>query len=373
MIKVGIDASRIRQGMTGVGRYAAGMLPALDAAMPEAQFVLYTRDTFTEDLPSARWRVVVDTHPLWRRVPVTWWMHYRLGALVNRNPVDVFWSPNTFLPKGARVPCVLTVHDFNHVFVPETLPPLTCFAYRKWMNADILAADANVANSHGTAQRMHELLGRWPDAVAFPAVSAKPVVVSDEAVSRLRQAGIRQPYLLTVGTRAPRKNLASAVAAMAQLRSAGQLLDCQLVMAGPDAWNRGGRKLERGREWIKPLGFVDDDVLSALYAHAEALVFPSLYEGFGMPVIEARAHGCRVVTTDSIELREAGGLDATYTDTSPNAIAAGICKALAEPRPLPQQVQYTWDNSANVMASVLREIAIIQKVPERSSSHLMGV
>lgn len=363
MIKIGIDASRIHDGMTGVGRYAAGMLPALDAAMPEAQFILYARNRFAARLPSGRWSVVNDTHPFWSRVPVTRWMHGRLGALVARDPIDVFWSPNTFIPRGARVSCVLTVHDFNHVFVPETLPPLTRYAYRKWMNADILAADANVANSRGTAQRMFDLLGRRPDAIAYPAVSTSPLAGDDiRASALLHEAGVSRPYLLTVGTRAPRKNLASVVAAVEQLRDAGQLLDHQLVMAGPEAWDRGGRKIERGHDWVRPLGFVSDALLSTLYANAEALVFPSLYEGFGMPVIEARSHGCRVVTTDSPELREAGGEDAIYTDTTPAGIATGIRTALSRPRPSPWQVEHSWESAAEVMASVFRGLAASRSV-----------
>ncbi|MHB0921336.1 MAG: glycosyltransferase family 4 protein [Thiomonas delicata] len=358
MIKVGIDVSRVRGGMTGVGRYAAGVLSALDAAMPEARFVLYAyRDT--SFVPSSsRWHIVQDKHPFWSRMPVTQWMHSRLGALIAQDPVDVFWSPNTFVPAGACVPCVLTVYDFNHVIVPETLPPVTRYAYRKWMNGDILAADANVSISHGTAQRMFELLGRRPDAIAYPAVTVQSTISDDGKMAQLiDRVGVRKPYLLTVGTRAPRKNLAGAVAAMEQLRAAGLFLNHQLVMAGPEAWDRGGRDVERGRDWIRTLGFVDDELLAVLYANAEALVFPSLYEGFGMPVIEARAHGCRVVTTDSPELREAGGDDAIYTDTTSEGIAVGIRTALSRPRPLPRQIEHRWQDAAEQMASVFRKLA----------------
>lgn len=361
VIRIGVDVSRIRDGMTGVGRYAAGVLSELDTAMPDAQFVLYAcRHTSFRPL-SSRWDVVCDRHPLWSRLPVTLWMHFRLGAMIERKPVDVFWSPNTLIPKGVHVPCVLTVHDFTHVLVPQTLAPMTRCAHSKWVDADIRAADANIAISLGTAQRMFELLGRRPDAIAYPAVSAE-AAASDVSLSSqlLQRAGVRKPFLLTVGSRAPRKNLAGAVAAMELLRADGQLLDHQLVMAGPEAWDRGGRAIERGRAWIRPLGFVDDDLLLALYANADVLVFPSLYEGFGMPVIEARAHGCRVVTTDSPELREAGGDDAVYTDTSREGIAAGIRAALSRPRPSPQRVAYSWKGAARVMASVFRRVAASQ-------------
>ncbi len=358
MIRVGIDVSRIRDGMTGAGRYAAGILSSLDTVMPEAKFVLYAYRETSIVPASSRWHVVKDRHPFWSRIPVTQWMHSRLGALIARDPVDVFWSPNTFVPHGASVPCVLTVYDFNHVIVPETLPPITRYAHRKWMNADILAADANVSISQGTSQRMVKLLGRQPDAIAYPAVSAKSTIFDQGKMAQLLdRAGVRKPYLLTVGTRAPRKNLAGAVVAMEQLRGAGFFLNHQLVMAGPEAWDRRGRRIERGHNWIRPLGFVDDALLSVLYANSEALVFPSLYEGFGMPVIEARAHGCRVVTTDSPELREAGGDDAVYTDTSPEGIAVGIRTALSRPLPLPQQIEHSWKDAAEQMALVFRKVA----------------
>lgn len=360
MIKVGIDASRVRNGMTGAGRYAAGMFAPLDVAMPDAQFILYTRENSPISLPSGRWRVWRDPHWVWRRLPLTFWIHFRLAYLVNADRPDVLWAPNTLTPKGlhASIPCVTSVLDFNHVLVPETLPPTTRIASRRWMDANVKAAAKNVAISVGTAQRMLDLLGRKADAIAYPAVPSMPAPPEEAAaVHILSEFGIRRPFLLTVGTRAPRKNLASAVAAMEILRHRGCLLDHQLVMAGPEAWDRGGRAIERkkGRDWIKPLGFVDDRLLAALYATAEALVFPSLYEGFGMPVVEARAYGCRVVATDSPELREAGGDDAIYVDSTPEAIAAGIQTALAQPHPQCKKIEYNWNQAASVMACMFRQ------------------
>lgn len=361
MIKVGIDASRVRDGMTGAGRYAAGMFAPLDVAMPDAQFVLYTRGNSPVSLPSSRWRVQHDSHWLWRRLPLTFWIHFRLAHLVNADRPDVFWAPNTLTPKGlhASIPCVTSVLDFNHVLVPETLPPTARIASRRWMDANVKAAAKNVAISEGTAKRMLDLLGRKADAIAYPAVPPMPAPPEEAAaVHILSEFGIRRPFLLTVGTRAPRKNLASVVAAMEILRHRGCLLDHQLVMAGPEAWDRGGRAIERkkGRDWIKPLGFVDDRLLAALYATAEALVFPSLYEGFGMPVIEARAYGCRVVTTDSPELREAGGDGSTYVNPTPEGIAAGLDAALSRPPRPPSRLAHDWDKAARVMAAVFRSV-----------------
>lgn len=359
-MKIAIDASRLRPGMTGAGRYAAGLLAPLDEEMPEASFILYTRRDCSVDPPSPRWTVRYDRHPIWSRLPVTWWIHHRLGTLIRGDKPDVFWGPNTLVPRGlvSSIPCVTSVLDFNHVLVPETLPPLTRYAHRRWMDADVRAATRNVAISKGTAVRMRQLLGRSPDAIAYPSVPAIPAVTDYEAALRsLEIMGVRRPFLLTVGSRAPRKNLTSVVSAVAMLKARKRLTDYQLVMAGPDSWNKRNRILERGTgtEWIKPLGFVDDTKLAALYTFADALVFPSLYEGFGMPVIEARAFGCRVVTTDSPELREAGGEDATYVLPTAEGVAAGLERALALPKPSLHHVEFDSRTAAHAVASAIRE------------------
>jgi len=105
---------------------------------------------------------------------------------------------------------------------------------------------------------------------------------------------------------------------------------------------------------LHSLGFVDDDLLSALYTGADAFVFPSSYEGFGMPVLEARACGTHVVTTDIPELREAGGRDAIYVPPTIDGIKDGIIRALKADRPKP--LDYTgcsWSQSAKILANVL--------------------
>jgi glycosyltransferase involved in cell wall biosynthesis len=274
--------------------------------------------------------------------------------------LDAFWAPNTLTPQGLKklVPCVITVHDLIHILVPETLPPFTRLAYGRWFDADVHDADRVVVNSHGTCERLLQQLGRRADGVALPAA---PVLPLDEetAVRTLSELGVKRPFLLTVGARAPRKNLVSTVAAVGLLKARGKLVDYQLVMAGGEAWNRSNRLVEQGdgADWIKPLGHVSDGTLAALYAHAEAFVFPSLYEGFGMPVAEARTLGCRVITTDSPELREAGGATSTYVAPTPEGIAAGLELALTQPAPAPVKLDHDWNDAAKVMASAFRSAA----------------
>ncbi|MBB6242324.1 glycosyltransferase family 1 protein [Rhodanobacter sp. MP1X3] len=359
-MKIGIDASRLKAGMTGVGRYTEGILAPLDRELPDATFVLYARRQCSVVLPSSRWSVRSDLHPILSRLPTPQWIHYRLMSMAKSDGLDVFWAANTLVPRGleASAPCVTTVHDLIHLFVPETLPPLTRLGYGRWFDADVRRADKVVVISQGTAERLRDRLGRHADGIAYPAV---PVLPLDRgtAAETLSKLGVRRPFLLTVGTRAPRKNLVSVVAAVKLLKARGQLLDYQLVMAGGEAWNRSNRSVEQdnGSDWIKPLGHVSDEMLAALYSHAEAFLFPSLYEGYGMPVIEARALGCRVITSDSPELREAGGATTTYVAPTPQGIAAGLELALAKPAPVPVKLDHDWDDAGKVMARLFREAA----------------
>ncbi|WP_426700427.1 glycosyltransferase family 4 protein [Rhodanobacter sp. Col0626] len=352
-MKIGIDASRLKAEMTGVGRYTEGILTSLDRELPGATFVLYARRECSFVFPSDRWSVRCDLHPLFSRLPTPQWIHYRLASMAKSDGLDVFWAANTLMPRGLKTfaPCVTTVHDLIHLFVPETLPPLTRLGYGCWFDADVQRADKVVVISQGTAKRLVDRLGRRADGIAFPAVPVLPLDC-ENAAETLSKLGVRLPFLLTVGTRAPRKNLVSAVAAVKLLKARGKLLDYQLVMAGGEAWNRSNRSVERddGAHWIKPLGHVSDGTLAALYSLADAFVFPSLYEGYGMPVIEARTLGCRVITTDSPELREAGGVGATYVAPTPEGIAAGLERALAQPKPAPVKLDHDWHDAARVMA-----------------------
>jgi glycosyltransferase involved in cell wall biosynthesis len=359
-MKIGIDASRLKARMTGVGRYTEGILAPLDREMPDATFVLYARREFSVVLPSSRWSVRCDRHPILSRLPTPHWIHYRLASMAKSDGLDVFWAANTLMPRGLKAfaPCVTTVHDLIHLFVPETLPPLTRYGYERWFDADVRRADKVAVISHGTAERLLDRLGRQADGIAFPAVPQLPLD-RENAAETLSALGVRKPFLLTVGTRAPRKNLVSAVAAVKSLKAHGKLFDYQLVMAGGEAWNHSNRSVEHdeGSDWIRPLGHVSDEMLAALYSHAEAFLFPSLYEGYGMPVIEARSLGCRVITSDSPELREAGGAATTYIDPTPQGIAAGLELALTQPAPIPVRLDHDWDDAGKVMARLFREAA----------------
>lgn len=360
-MNVGIDASRLRPGMSGIGRYIRDILAPLDAALPEARFILYARTACDVALPSERWSVRCDPHAVFKRLPNSEWIHYRLGARLALDGLDVFWAANTLLPRSlGMLPCVTTVYDLNHLLFPDTMPALTRTAHRRWFASDVRRAARVVAISEGTAARLKAHLGCRADAIAKPAVPFRGTPPDrPAAIAALAAIGIRQPFLLTVGTREPRKNLTSAVAAVSALKARGHLSDHQLVMAGAGGWGQSRKpNVAMGeKNWIRALGYVDDTTLMALYTLADALLFPSLYEGYGIPLGEAQMYGCRVVATDSPELREAGGSDALYIEPTIEAIAWGIEKALSTPSPPARRPDHDWNDAAIVMANVFRQAA----------------
>ena len=362
-MKIGVDASRLRPGMTGIGRYTLHLLDALCKEMPEDEFVVFSRADEVVLGPAFHGRVVRDSRPISRRMPLAWWLRYRLGPRVSAEKVDVLWAANTLLPaRLGGVPCVSTVYDLNHVLYPQTMPRLTRQAHRSWFARDVLAATRVAAISQGTSERLRGWIGRGGDAVVRPGLGLQDTALPEASrqVEILRGLGLSSPFLMTVGTVEPRKNLGAAVQAVRALKEQGHLRDHRLLVVGARGWGRHAGPIAAGTEpsWLRPVGYVGDETLAALYARAEALLFPSLYEGFGIPIAEAVAAGCRVVASDTPEMREAGeGGSVVYAEPDAERFAAAILDALSAPRPLRPGTcaRGNWAHSAKVMAQLLRD------------------
>jgi glycosyltransferase involved in cell wall biosynthesis len=340
MLHIGLDARPLTGKRTGIGRYVLELCQALDRLLPGARFYAYAPQPLSAPLPSERWQARIS--PRYQaRMGGFLWLRTFAGGLTAQDPLDVFFATRTLLPRlrpGVR--SVSLVHDLNHVLVPETMTPLNRLAHRLHFARDVRRADHVVANSQGTSRRLEQHHGRGADLVVPPGIAAVfGPAGSDTAHARLRALGVRAPFLLSVAALEPRKNIAALVEAFLALRGRGALSDHQLVLTGPPGWNQGRleRRLAAGLPGVVRLGFVSDEDLAALYATTAAFVFPSLYEGFGIPVAEALACGARVVATDIPELREAAGDEGVFTGTSADEIAAGILVALARPRPEPRQ------------------------------------
>ena len=336
-LRVGIDGEALRLPLSGVGQYVLQLCRALEELLPDAQFFAYARLPAERlALPSPRWTLRQEARPLLRRVPSFLWLKTRGAALCRRDRLDVFWAGRTLHPRlAAPVRTLCTVHDLNHLIVPDTMEAITRWSHRLWLRGDVARADCVVANSHGTAQRLRDMLALPVHAVVQPGLteSYRPLGAAEEPGARaaLRALGVTPPYLLSVATLEPRKNVALLFRAFVELKRHGELAGHQLVLAGARGWQDEALLAElraAHSEGVVLPGFVPDALMPALYGQAQALLFPSRYEGFGMPVLEARACGARVVVADSPELRESGGTHAIVIEASLDGVRDGLRRAV---------------------------------------------
>jgi glycosyltransferase involved in cell wall biosynthesis len=242
---------------------------------------------------------------------------------------------------------VVTVHDLAVLREPRWFPVWSRSYGRHAVPRTLRLADRVVCVSRATADDVVERLG---------VPEARLRVIENGIDPRFSEPpGPRPldgPYLLFVGTPEPRKNLPRLLEAYAELRRLGR--PETLVLAGSGGWGDSDPAPASG---VVSLGRVSDDRLRDLYAHAEATLYPSLWEGFGLVAGEALAAGCRIVCADVPALREVADDQASYCDPrSVESIVEATLRALAGPAPFPRRV-FTWERSAARLLDVWAELA----------------
>lgn len=339
-LRIGIDGEALRTPLSGVGQYVLQLCRELEILLPNAQLFAYARLPAERlALPSPRWTLRREQRAALRRLPSFLWLKTRGARLARRDGLDVFWAGRTLHPRLAPpVRTVCTVHDLNHLVVPDTMEPSTRWSHRLWLRGDVACADCVLANSEGTARRVRSLLRLPVHGVVPPGLSEayRPSAPDERAAALIALAGlgITPPYLLSVATLEPRKNVDLLFRAFVDLKRRGELADYRLVLVGARGWRNQAlaRELRDARgEGVVLAGFVPETLMPALYAQAQALVCASRYEGFGMPVLEARACGTRVLIADTPELREAGGAHAIVCEPSFDGLREGLRQAVALP------------------------------------------
>jgi glycosyltransferase involved in cell wall biosynthesis len=356
-MRIGIDGRRLGLRPKGIGRYIWELCNGLDEVLPNAQFFLYTPRSLNLPQISNRWSFRVDESPF-RRLPSNLWLVVGAGRLAQRDEVDCFWSGSGLLPLvGVRARTVLTIHDLVHKVAPETMDTRALWATRLFFRLSVANANALVTNSEGTARRLEEYFGYKVAAIVRPGLSRFFQSKSEYEIQQiLADYKVTKPYLLAVATWEPRKGLDLLIKAFLNMKAEGLVRDYKLVLVGERGWKYTAVAdlVRRNSDAILSLGFVNDVALAGLYRGAEAFVFPSKYEGFGMPVLEARACGAAVITSDLPELREAGGEAGIYIEPTEEGIRSGI---LTAPKRRPAQgldwQDWSWSKSAAILAQVL--------------------
>jgi len=388
-LTIAIAASRTTIAhRTGTENYALRLIRAMLALDTPHRFLLYFRDQPSDDLfPDSmrqpprltRWldRASGDKrHPViqqvipWRRA----WTHLRFAEALWQDRPDVTFVPAHTLPLWFPGPAVVTVHDLGYVYFPTAHPGLTR-RYLEWSTrhsvqratriiADSLTTAHDLAAHYGVSENKINLI--------YPGVDeslSRHTEPSKLAAMRARY-GLPEHYLLFIGTLQPRKNIARIVQGYVRWRSAQKNPGVSLVVAGPKGWLYDPGWVE-GVEGVTLPGYIDDDDIAALYSGALGLVFPTLYEGFGFPVLEAMRCGTPVITSSTSSLPEVAGDAAILVNPRDvDAIASAIGKLVSDDalrqnlidKGYQQAQRFTWRQTAEQTLQVL-EIAARKNRP----------
>lgn len=336
-MKIGIDITSLIYNR-GVSRYTSNLVLAL----METDNIIHlfgsslrqkkVLSTFAENLEHHYQRVVPTDFQSWPPKLQTFLWHTlkRNTFSENTKHVDVFHSWDWLQPPNTEIPLVSTIHDLASIKFPEGAhPDIVAQHYKAWEILKERKAQL-IAVSHTTKKDIVELLG-YPTYLISVVHEALPTEVkevslqlSEERAEELKQQlALSKPYILFVGTREPRKNLARLIDAWKPLAK-----EYDLLIAGDAGWDSTEGLDIPG---LRFLGHVSDEELSVLYAEAEVFAYPSLYEGFGLPILEAFHHGTPAVTSNNSGMMEVAGNAAELIDpTDVASIRKGLKTILSE-------------------------------------------
>jgi len=344
-VRIVVDVAPLSHPRTGVGNYIRGSLLGL-ATVGGHELVAFAPSSMRGKRQIEAALAGLDIE---RRLPVlpaahavrTAWS--RLGRLPAERVVgelDVLHFSDWMYPPQRGGLRSTMIHDVVPIHFPQWVQARTRRMHAAKYRHTADAADVVIVNSEFTARDVSDTLGIEPERihVAYPGLEAHFTPSGER-----RDLG--RPYVLTVATLEPRKNLGALIDAYELLDD----LDLALAVVGASGW---GIQPELDHEGIIRLGYTQPNELAALYRGARAVVYPSRYEGFGMPIVEAMACGVPVVASSHASLDEASGNAAVRADPlDPAALADAIRRALGEAEPLVVQgrqhaAQFTWEANA---------------------------
>ena len=354
----------------GIGTYVRRLVPELRVADPTIEIALFharfdgrtppdrwTRDFWTEELPHG----IRALYPGWALVGRPALPPSLAGRDLLHAP-----SPSAVPPKGRRQRSVVTVHDVAFLSHPEAFPPRWRLLFRAGLRRTLRTADAIVTVSRATADELIRLAHADPDRVHVSPLAPSLPPSDTEVDTVLSRYAIAGPYVLYNGTLEPRKNLVRLVRAYRQVVAGGA--PHTLVLAGALGWRPGPLLQEIGRSArgsVVRTGHVPDADLDALFRGASAFVYPSLTEGFGLPVLDAMARGIPCVVSAASSLPEVAGDAAVYFDpTSTAGLVEGLSRVLFDeglvarlgPAGRRRAAGFTWRRTAEATLEVYRSI-----------------
>ena len=374
-MRVALDAIPLAAPKTGIGHYTDSLAEWLARIHTDHQYELISPFDFPFDVcgrhghspkPENLSRKFIPVRSIFKK----WWL-LGLPAFLQISPLDVFHGTNYCVPVFAPCPTVVTIHDLSLLAHSGTHETDNVIRGRRRMPIMARRARKIIAPSEWTRREIIEFLGIKPGKIQVIHEGARekmlPLLESN-CQSVLDRFGIKKPFLLFVGTIEPRKNLTTLIRAYDTLMRETEHRP-QLVLCGGRGWLDDEvfslvEKLKL-QEHVLFTGYVEDSDLPALYSSAEAFIYPSLYEGFGLPPLEAMACGTPVITSNSSSLPEVVGKAGLMHDPQDHlALTRSIVEILSDKDSrehfiragLEQASRFSWDRAARETQAVYDEV-----------------
>lgn len=337
-MNIGIDARPLVEHKTGIGYYLSSLLANILQKDKDNQYYLFSdRKIYFDKEEFSNVTFIEDTEN--RILKKTPWYVFKLPRLLSQYRINIFWGTQHVLPGSVdkNIKTMLTMHDLVSYELPETMNTYNRIINKLLIPSSINKADVIIAVSHSTKEGILKYFGRKIDAARVKVIYEDgkyiPVSTEQERTYFQNNSEIKAgSYLLYLGTLEPRKNIETLIKAFEILR---EKRDIRLVLCGKIGWkaeaiNNAIVKSKYNKD-ITYLSYVSDMDKYILMKNCFTFVFPSLYEGFGLPVVEAMKQGAVVVVSDNSSLRELVDLDELKFDT-------------LNERELSEKLMALWDN-----------------------------
>lgn len=380
-MRIGVNLRYLQKNITGIERTTLELLKALDDIPCDHTFVGYiTERPFVSPQAERELRALhrlelrrtrLGREDIFFRLV---WDLFGVSRQAKRDRVDLFWGPSFCLPFFLHCPGIVTIYDLAYVHFPAAFGRVTRLFHRTVTPSSARRAQAILTISENSRQDIVRVLGVSGERVhVIPlACSAQFHHLPENGSGQarvLQRHGIHYPFWLTVSQISPRKNLSHLVRVYARLRRERQILH-QLVLVGKNGWLYKEVYATVQREEVQAgvifTGGIPDADLVTLYNAAELFVYPSLYEGFGLPVLEAMACGTPVVVSNDSSLPEvAGEAGVLVSPTDERELAEVLLHLAGDParraelsqRGLARAAQFNWECSAHGILKVFRQVA----------------
>jgi len=372
-MRVAIDGMPLASPLTGIGHYTLELAKGLAAVSSTDDFALVSPAPF---LPNAALEVKHNSLANLSQVNLKsnrlnrYWWGLRLPLYLTGSSFDLFHGTNYDIPRWSNVPSIVTIHDLSLLLHHHTHEARLVQRARRRLPAVARSARMIITGSDSVKREIVEHLKVRSERVAVTPYAQRSVfkpISLPESMDTRKRLGIEGDFILFVGTIEPRKGLLTLVDAYADLLRNSDLTP-QLVIAGGKGWlmsdfmsSVSARGLE---DRIRFTGYLADQDLAALYSSCAAFVYPSIYEGFGLPPLEAMACGAAVITTDIPVLRETVGTAACLVaPAGSDQLARAIANVMQDKSyrerlsraGLEQSTRFSWERTARLTLDVYNE------------------